>query len=281
MPVMSTVKVAQLNFVIHPHPAGAYQNLLKAMISAKKIIKYRGSDYLLFRSMRKYDDRYLIGDIARFTNLDPDAPWFSYKNLDVADQEVKIPEGLYPNMKLINYMFDRNNHKMLFETYHSGHVISPMSLQSFFTTLIKYDEIKREYPNIKISLVSDHESVRSLLKMPLIRKLRLEIGRPNPADGADSKLDEDIQKRLGEQRASKVEIGYTAESGRSIQPDQRTKDLAALAAENGLVEVTGKNKAGVSGKFSSQNFPLILSGQYEGKVQTEAQGFAKVVMNLE
>ena len=96
--------------------------------------------------------------------------------------------------------------------------------------------------------------------MESLKELKLTIRRPN-TDGWDPSVAAMVEQRLAEQNLSQIEETLTATAENNLTPNQRTKNLAYVAAENGSV----RGKAIVDGltiNVDSASKPLKLSESY-------------------
>ncbi len=119
-----SVIVAGLNVRVHPHPEGIYQNLITAAYRLQRAIQIYGNDALLMTNLSLENlekDGAVIGEIAKFTDIDFTQPWFSLtKNAQAEENELKaiiIPPHLKPNFKSFSFIFDIKNHILVFENY--------------------------------------------------------------------------------------------------------------------------------------------------------------------
>jgi hypothetical protein len=111
------VSVSAINVRIHPHDDARYLNLFHAAFELRRSIRVRGDthfalSYLDSSEINETGD--IHGRLARFTNIDPDLPWFDFDRLDEADedrlQEIRIPDTLKPNHTAFSFIFNVKSH---------------------------------------------------------------------------------------------------------------------------------------------------------------------------
>jgi len=104
------------------------------------------------------------------------------------------------------------------------------------------------------------------LAQPNLKEIKVTIRRPNSDDVGDD-LAAVIEERLRDQHATEYEETLKARGLDSIQPNERTKKLASVAAENGDVVV----KSVVNGIMQIQkaaHTPLIVAEKYKADEST-------------
>lgn len=119
----STISLAILNIVTHPHTPKLYADLfLRAFREHRKPFKLRGDYYGLVQSCFPIDpgdpEAGLEGDLIRFLQIKTDEPWFNLEKVDVAsDVEMKaihIPEHLKPHSQRLRYVFYPKPHRLVY-----------------------------------------------------------------------------------------------------------------------------------------------------------------------
>lgn len=261
------VTVAALNIVTHPHSPNAYIELLSEMFALKQAAAVHGEQRMLISSLdqSEKDNGVITGSIARFTEISSDLPWFNAITLDVAAedevQEINIPEGLKPNYVSFLFYFDAMTHTFVFEQHLSSFNVSPNSVFKLISHLAEQDPIKERYGAIKVTLIQDKESLKEVFGIFKLREIAIHIDRPNPDDL--SSYDEEVQRRLGDQNATALDVVLKTDRSASLKPDASTLALAEVATRNGSVDTRGTDINGAPQVASTNSHPLFVPYQYD------------------
>ena len=214
-----------------------------------------------------------LGTIARFTEIDPNLPWFDAETLDEADdllvRQVEIPENLKPNYVPFSFIFDPQHHTLVFETYSRGQRISPKIVSKYFSQLVATSP-ELNYEEIIVNLVQDKDRLEDVVNLASLKRLIIVLERPNADDLGG--LDEEVEERLRRINARSLEQKFEASEGQSLAPDNQTMQLARVAVANGNVISHGKTIEGTTVDRSLSEHPLIekLSFDPDEMLDTQA-----------
>lgn len=278
--------VSGINIRVHTkHEAQEYVNLWEALLKTRSYVVHANTA-LMIGDVR-YEDKknpeaLISGNFYRFLEVDLDNPWFNIdKHKKATDEDVvqvNIPVELKPNLTEIPYVFNPKNHCLYFISKAAGTAASPRMVNKLLTTLCNSEKIFDQFKKVDLTILTDKGKVDEMLNWPEIRNLTIKIERPNPVDHDDERL---IFERLQNRRVESETRIYKKASGEtSIIPDQEMKDLAHIAANNGIVEVTGKNPMRSPDKATSSNFPLKIKGIYDSKLQPLLDALKAVILNI-
>lgn len=277
------IKIASgvLNIALHPHSADIYRSFVLDAYALKKPIQLRGERYgiLSLVQRQRSADGFLSGIITTFTRLDPDGSWFDAARLTEANSnqlsQIQIPDNLYPNAASFYFSFDLEKHRLYFQTYSKGKVLSVNQAVTLFWELSQDLSMLATYPRPKITAVQSEAGLNTMFSIPRIKRVRITINRPNPDVFGDN-FESDIEKELDDSNSRKVIIEFEAEPGESIAPTPGIRRASEAALDNGRVEVSGRDANGRVEK-SSDGFHRILQDKYDPDTQTEEQAFRGLI----
>ena len=162
--------------------------------------------------------------------------WFDVENFDIASEEdvkqINIPEYLRPNFSQFYFSLNSDLHVIAFELYSESKGLSSKSVQKYFDAILRRTEIRDRFGFVEADVIKSYGEVNRILSLPKLKELRFIIKRPNP-DDVSGDLATDIEERLREQNAEKYEESISSRSEDGLSPNERSKKLASVAAENG------------------------------------------------
>lgn len=265
MPRRSTIQLAALNIVTHPHSTQLYADLFRdAFKINRKPIKLRGDQYGLVRSVFEIvegkPELGLEGEIIRFMQIGADEPWFNLETTEQAsDQDLKqihIPDHLRPKMKSIRYVFLPKEHRLVFVASAGRNTISPTMAQQLFRDSLNHPKLRdQQHPEAIVTVEQSHEALSEIFSIPFLKELRIQFHKPNHDEG--DLTEKAIYEELDEQNIGSVLTDYKADHGESLKPNKRTKLLADLAKSNGHVEGKGKDADGKKVEIDTIDHPRI------------------------
>lgn len=270
-----------LNVRLHPHPDGIYSDFLRELYSLKKPVRIHGDRWAMISLIdrRKPEDGNIAGLITTFTKIDMDQPWFDAQNLEEASNEIiakiTLPDSIFPNASTFNFVFDTKNHKIYIQTYSRGKTFSINLANNLFQRLSDDLSITAKFGEAAIDIVQSKVGLDRIFALPVLKKITFILNKPN-ADVFDDDFDENIEAYLQETRTKKLEIGLTAETGQSIQPNRSLRRVGASALEHGVVVGEGRDGDGPAVR-SSKEFPMQISGSFDPDIQQENLAFRNIV----
>lgn len=256
--------VAGINIRVHPiHQPDEYKALWKALYSKKLHITH-ANNALMIGGFNADVPGVITGNFYRFLQVDVGAPWFDIeKHKKATDEEVDlvhIPPALKPNLVEIPYVLDLRKHRLYFVSHELDMNLAPYMVEKLLKRLTSNPGIVKRFGDVDLTVMTDKGKVLEMLRWPVIRKLTIKLERPNPIEEDD---EETVLQRLERRRLkSETHIYQKAKGEKSINVDDEIQQQAEHAVDNGLVEVSGKDKAGQPGTVVSKDFPLKLKGTY-------------------
>jgi hypothetical protein len=280
-----TLQVGGVNIRVHTkHEADEYAALWKALHNLR-LPTNRGVNAIMIGSVRSLvdgPDSPLLGSLYRFTNINPDDPWFDidqHKEADANDlADVKIPLNLKPNLKEFPYLFDIKQHKLFFKAggYTGG--ISSLLVQKMLENLSGRPTIVSRFGVVDHTVMTEHGVLERLLQWPEIRHIEVVQERPNPSDFDDDKSVYERMDRLSLKKETTIFV--KANEKKTITPDEELKKKFMVAIRNGKYTQKGKNAKGIDETASSVNYPLKESTTYDPDITTELEEFIEVARRL-
>jgi hypothetical protein len=218
------------------------------------------------RSQDAREDSLLYGDFYKFLNIDPNDPWFDVKKKKPATDEdvseIVIPDNLKPNFSFCPYVFDLKNHRLYFIVKSGQGVSAPLvRVKRLIEYLSNSQQIIDRFKTVNVSIIKDKQKVSELLAWNVIRTLEIYIERPNSDEGGDEKKALNKLNSMGAN--SERTVWRKARDVKSIVIDDETRRLANVAADNGVVKVTGRNRAGLPDRASSESYPMHSRATYD------------------
>lgn len=270
----SRVDVCTLNIRVHTrHHPDEYTELWKMLFRLRAHV-VRGHTGLMIgeaMSVTPGTSRSLIrGYFYKFLEIDRDEPWFDIESGEQAGQEdmsrIVIPDKLRPNLVEIPYVFDPVKHHLHFVARGGKTAISPMMVQRLIKGLAGTHKVQNRFESIDVTIVTDTADIDRLLALHALQSLEIVIDRPNPAERDDDETFYDRMRRRGVSR--EAHAYKKAPREQSIQPDEEMRDLAHVAAENGVVKVVGRDERNIRVAASSAEFPRRREFKYSKSQQT-------------
>lgn len=280
------VEAAAVNITIHPHPQGVYREFMKDAFDLRRAVRVRGDTYMILGSLegeRDAEPDVLSGTLIKFTQIDMDAPWFNLETFSEAEEEqvasVYIPENLRPNMVAMYFAFFVKHHLLVFEHYSEGKTLSARQVTIFLTRLSRDLRLQEKYGSIEVSPVSDKEGLSEVLSIYSLRSLTMTIMRPNPGDTLAGQTAE-FFRRLERQNAKQLQERYDAMPGQALEPDEDTRQVAEVAAQNGEVVASGRNESGITETRSTKDHPAIEAERFDPDVTSPRNAFVGAAVRL-
>lgn len=271
-----SLETGALNIRVHPHDVGdEYARLIRTAFELKRPISIRGDRYMVLTSLSDPESDIFSGVISRFTDIDVNLPWLDLSSLAEADEshlsEINIPDDLRPNLTPFYFSFNAKKHKLVVETRSGNDSLSIRSALKFFDGLLNSPEVVREFGPASLTVVSSKESLEAIWTMHRLKSLEITILRPNP-DVLD--LERKILKQMEDENVHKKEERRKVVPGKSIEPDESTKELAEVAATNGTVTAAGQHEDGGKATFSSESHPRLERVKYDPELTSPLQAFS-------
>lgn len=278
MPQPYRITVGALSVRIPEEFERNYTELLKRASNSKRGYNVRGTTYLAISSFDPEDG---VGLLSKYTEIDLDGEWFDTETFGIADSDtvskVSIPSSLKPNLSQFYFYIDPKLHIIVFETQFRSDRLSEKSAEIFFRKAFATADMATAFGKVQVDLVQSFESISDLLSRKFIRELNFIIKRPNPDDIPED-LATLIEERMREQNADIYIESLKSTDDEGINPNDRTKALGYVAAENG--EVTGKAKVnGVTVPVATKDTPLSETEKFDDVV-LEKRGFLTLVARI-
>lgn len=275
------ISAGVLNIRLHPHTPERYAEFLNDIYKLKKPVKLRGDRHGMISLLNRSEagDGIFSGVITTFLEIDFDGTWFNTDELKEATDEqvskVAIPENLHPNSAQFYFQFDTKKHKLYFQTYSAGKVLSEKSALSLFEGLASDLSISQKYGDVKITVIQSKEGLEKIFSIPVIKEITITILKPNADIFADD-FEAQIEAHLAGTHSKKLTISYEADPGSSVVPTEEIKAISAVALENGNVKVNGRDDSGAV-KRSTDDHPMQYQDKYDPDAMTENQAFRSII----
>lgn len=278
MPRERSFEVSAINIVIHPHSPARYLELIRRLGRMRTAVAVRGEYQAMIGTVAPIfeDDpeKGIWGEVWKFFELDPKSEWFNLVKHRRAEpderKEIRIPPALKPHFSLFYYAFFPKQHLMIVETRSRGKSLSAGAVAKMLERLCERPAIAAEFGRVEVTVEPSAESLELIFQIPEIRRLRIEVSRPNADDLAEATRE--VMERLGKMNAERQVVELTAERHESLQPDDDIRTLAEVAQSNGEVEAEGfSNERRVY--ESTREHPLKETAKYDPNTQSSLEAF--------
>lgn len=281
-----TIEIRQLNIAMHqPHSPQRYVELFQKAYRMKFIHERGRADGFMLGAV--YDAESAIsndelkGEIYRFTNIDPNSPWFNTQTGKPADEEeterIEIPGHLHPNLDLMPFVFQPKSHRLWYVSKDRKASMGPQIAEAFFQAL--FDATCREhgFPPVEVTVVPDSGAIDDVFGIHRITQLTMVFKRPNDdADEVERRLMELMQKR----NVNRIEEVMTSQDPYGIKPDEDLVDQAKAAANNGYVLSEGFNNNGLPVRESTVEKPALYTEKFDEEIETVSLVLSRVSKKL-
>jgi len=255
------IEVAAVSLRIPDPERRDYAGLIGLLADLKTGIKVFGDSHL---TIRFFDAESRTGLFAKYTEIDLDGDWFDTQKFDEATpdlvEQIRIPEHLKPNLDQFLFYIDPAVHILTFSKYEDSKALSTRAVSKYFTEILTHPAVMERFGRVESDVVLSFQEVDELLSQPGLKELTISIKMPNP-DGIDDNFAEVIRERLRRQKADEYIEGLRSRDGDSLEPDEQSRALAKVAAENGDV-VTKAYVNGVLMERRASESPLVLADRY-------------------
>lgn len=239
MPRPSKIEVSAINLRIPADKPRNYSDLISRIFDKRVAVKVYGDSFV---AITQYNPDSGLGVFSKYSEIDIDGDWFDIEDFGPANpdkmDEVSIPETLRPNLSAFYFELDEESHVLSFESYSESKGLSARSVERYFKEALSDDAIVNEFGRVEADIVKSYSEVERIINLPNLKELKIVIRRPNP-DDISGDLAGLIEERLREQNGEEYEEVTRSKDDDGLKPNERTKKLAIVGAENG--EVTGKS----------------------------------------
>jgi hypothetical protein len=231
-----------------------YVKLFKRVFSKKIHRESSASKHCIFRFMfeekEKNEVQFLSGTFAQFTFIHNER-WFNLNSLDL-DEEFKVPDGLFPDAKITEYVFIPQAHRFCYRVSYDFNV-SPYPIKKFLEFALNDAALKGQF--VQVDVESDRASLDAIFSAREIKKLLIDINYSNTDIGDDLKkfVEDDIKAS----NTSRLKMEATQKPQVSIDIKQSKILSGAIESSisNGETEATILDENNRVQKIKTTNFP--------------------------
>jgi hypothetical protein len=277
------VTFAAINIAMHaPHPMAKYVELLQKAFRRRSIIRMGALHAVMLGSMGRPQEHgrtvFVSGEVYRFVKLDPDQPWFNAEKKEPATDEdveaIKIPGHLLPHLQGIPFVFNAARHRLWYVSRDGKSSLGTATATRFFSQLLQSTAIQHDLPEVSVTAVPESGSVEEILGLPGLEYLKIELVRPNPDSGESA--EERWLRRLEEQKTTKAKLELFHAKNQVIEPDAETKEMAEVAANNGVVYGRGRTADGLPVEDSTVARPMLRHEFVDTDIETATDVLARL-----
>lgn len=239
MPRPSKIEVSAINIRIPADKSRNYIDLINHLFEARIAIKVYGDNFI---AITQFDKKTGLGVFSKYSEIDIDVNWFDLEDFGPAEpdkvDEVIIPENLRPNLSAFYFQLTDETHIITFESYSESKGLSARSVEKYFRAALKTEDISGIFGRVEADIVKSYGEVERIISLPQLKELEIIIRRPNP-DDVSGDLAAQIEQQLSEENAEELRNKISTNNSDGLKPNEQTKRLAMIGAENG--EVSGKS----------------------------------------
>lgn len=208
----------------------------------------------VFEEEDKGGIKYLAGTFAQFTYI-KNEKWFNLTSLDI-DEEFKIPDGLFPDTKITDFVFIPSAHRFCYKTTGEFRV-KPYPVKKFLEAALNHVTNKDEY--VQVDVESDSATLERIYSASEIKKLIIDINYSNTDLGDD--LKQFVEDDIRASNTSRLKIEATQKPQQSINIDgsKILKGAIESSISNGETEATIINEQNRTEKIKTTDFPRLES----------------------
>ncbi len=279
---MKTIRIAVLNIVMPPpHSPARYVELLKTAFRLHRAVNLRGDFKGMIGACSARDDA-VNGQMYKFFNLDMDSPWFDISRRQQAEEDdlaqISIPENLKPHHQSFDFILFPRQHKLAYVSSDASESLSPATAKKLLDRVFADHELVRRFGEVFVTVEPRREQLQRILDMPRLKRLRIEISPPNPDDLDDA--EQDLLKRMENERAKKMVVELGSSHPKGLAPDKAHKTLARIAQSNGKVVGSGENSEGRVIQLSTVDQPLIEPVTFDPNIEMRSTALQRKAQEL-
>lgn len=271
------ITLAAINIAMHaPHPTERYVELVQKAFRRRTIVRMGSLHGVMLGTLSRPQHHgksvLLAGEIYRFVKLDPDQPWFNVDKKEPATEEdvesISIPGHLLPHLQRIPFVFNARRHQLWYVSRDQSNSLAPATAVRFLEFLLDATALQHDFPEVSITAVPEKTSVDEILNLPRLEYLKIELVRPNPDSGESA--EERWLRRLEKQNTTKAKLELIHARNQALEPDAETREMASVAANNGIVYGRGRSADGLPIEDSTKARPMLRYEFVDTNVETAA-----------
>ncbi|WP_293995165.1 DUF4747 family protein [Sphaerotilus sp.] len=275
MAKMKNIQVSALNIAMQtPHSAERYIELFEVVRRQRVLVKVDSLRAAMVGPISNHDDSQeygpIYGEIYYFIKISRDEPWFNLITRAPASlsdaSSIELPTHLLPHLKIIPFVFGPTNHRLYFSSKISNASLSTQRAKKIFEEIINSACREGNFPQVNITIIPDQETLENIFNIHRLRTLEITLSPPNPDDSEDDQVR--LLRKLDLMHAKKETRTFHAKYGESLSPDEETRTMALVAAENGKVVGEGIDENGAKVKESTEGHPWMKNLRYDPDRQT-------------
>lgn len=231
-----------------------YVRIFRKVVRKKIHTESSPNKHCIFRFMfeEKVKDKvkYMYGTFAQFTFIQNER-WFNLNSLDI-DKEFRIPDGLFPDAKITEFVFIPAAHRFCYRIS-SEFTVKPYPIKKFLETAFDQITLKNEY--VQVDVESDTASLERIFSAKEIKKLFIDINYSNTDVGDD--LKQFVEDDIRASNTSRLKIEATQKPKTSIDINQSKILTGAIqsSVSNGETEATIINEDNRVETIKTTDFP--------------------------
>ena len=250
-----------------PHEADRYIRLFQLALAEKRKVSLQGDWVGLLGSATveaaESDDRFIRGEFYKYIDLISTRDWFNIEKGKRANAQeldaIVIPEALKPHFQFFPFVFFPKRHRLVLITRDGLDSLSSRQAAAILTKIFSSTNILTAFGRVDVVVEPSRETLETIFSLPRLRSLEIEVTPPNPDDFED--FERELYKGMEDQRAGSYKIVMHESDARGLAPDEKIKNLAAVAQSNGKVVGIGGGR-GKTRKVSTTDHPIVEKTSY-------------------
>jgi hypothetical protein len=208
-------------------------------------------------------------------SIDFKGKWLDLSTGNAADrkaveQQVRIPENLRPNLRVLPYVFFPRVHRLVFaSSLDAMNAISPSMARRLIEGCLNRPEIIEKFGRTQVTVEPNRESLRLIFALPKLKKLRIEVTPPNALADVERKLYQAMQQQNADRYVQELDSNHP----KGLLPSKEVKEVAEVAQSNGVVTAKGVNDSGRVVELSTTDHPHQKKVVYDPNVVAARDAF--------
>lgn len=250
-----------LNVVAHPHPEGIYERVFAAAGEMRRGAKFYGDRYATLSPVTGVRQGVFTGRLATWTEVDRNA-----KTIDTAlleerlfdESGVVIPSGTGLNSKVFNFAFNVDKHQLVLETRNDEDQTISIGLgQRAIAKVLAMVKIPG-LEELSVHLVTREDAIARILSLPELRKISIDLFKPNPDDLSDVEREMLEELEALNAKRNKTELTKSKDAD-TLVLTPRYRAMAQVAKNNGSVAASGRDEDKEKINLNTKQLPKSYS----------------------
>jgi hypothetical protein len=245
-----TYTFVAFNIRLHPHDKPNTYKKFFDFLKSSNLFRKTGYKYNVIgineQTYQPFEgsESTFLGSFIRYTEI-YDAKWYNTQKKDVEDEDIssliKVPNHLKLDGTTFEFMFLTKPHILIAQIDNDDTGTTSNTLEKYFRSIFDNQEFKNKFKSGEITALTHSEKITALLNNPRLKSIEYIIRRPN-SDLFATTIEKDVLDDMEESHSDEYTFGMSAQSGKFLNLNAKTKAIGEIAAENGEVNAQVLNE---------------------------------------